>query len=658
MSAPSEPPSRTSTPRSFTNQSTTAEDLFKSQTVGLVKLSDYRKRRAEVLEQKEREAHDKSLGRFTPGTSRSGTPSAGDKADGEQSDEPLKKKKKKVRALAKSKLSFGNDEDEGETEDTPNISRDPSESRSRSGTPRESSPKPPRRLAPNPHLTLPRPKLVTKSALEAESKARDALRREFLALQEVVKATEIVIPFIFYDGTNIPAGQVTVKKGDPVWLFLDRCRKVGAKLGLAGAGGAARGRKDHRREWARVGVDDLMLVRGGVIIPHHYEFYYFIANRISNFSGNGGLLFDYSDAAPPTSSENNSNATPVPEGKDADPTLTKVVDRRCHIFCLRCASQGGLSQSQTTDRQCPACQSSLPNPDDVVSTILTPTEDYKTSVLSGLDPTTIIECAGRALSFWTYQATQEIFYQDHLSKTLREKCSVMGKQMDQMAHDANSAIETLQHRISELEHSQEQLQKKNQELVNVYRDKCKKHAQMTNLYNLLKNRAIRSQIQTAVSDTVAQTLNSYGAVDNTQHASLDPQRPTTSLTVSRMNDINQYNRASNDHESRVPRQHKGPFNHRDGTMMPPPSVVPVSRVVKNTLPTPQHRTRLPPQTQVNSRSPHDQRAPRGTFRSPQYRSVLGDQVNQVTGGSHSSHGLGAGMKIGRSADASFTHDIL
>lgn len=174
--------------------------------------------------------------------------------------------------------------------------------------------------------------------------------------------------------------------------------------------------------------------------------------------------------------------------------------------------------------------------------------------------------------------------------------------MDQMAHDANSAIETLQHRISgtticvchleyydyqsnygiflELEHGQEQLQKKNQELVNVYRDKCKKHAQMTNLYNLLKNRAIRSQIQTAVSDTVAQTLNSYGAVDNTQHASLDPQRPTTSLTVSRMSDINQYNRASNDHDSRVPRQHKGAFNHRNGTMMPPPSVIPVSRVGK------------------------------------------------------------------------------
>lgn len=79
---PSEPPSHSSTPRSFTSQSASAEDLLKSQTVGLVHLSDFRKRRAEVLEQKEREAHDKSLGRFTSGNSRSATPSAGDVTDG------------------------------------------------------------------------------------------------------------------------------------------------------------------------------------------------------------------------------------------------------------------------------------------------------------------------------------------------------------------------------------------------------------------------------------------------------------------------------------------------------------------------------------------------------------------------------------------------
>lgn len=82
MNSSNEPSSRTSTPRSFTNQSATTEDLLKSQTVGLVHLSEFRKRRAEVLEQKEREAHDKSLGRFTSGSSRNGTPSQGETSDG------------------------------------------------------------------------------------------------------------------------------------------------------------------------------------------------------------------------------------------------------------------------------------------------------------------------------------------------------------------------------------------------------------------------------------------------------------------------------------------------------------------------------------------------------------------------------------------------
>lgn len=109
---------------------------------------------------------------------------------------------------------------------------------------------------------------MTKAAMEAEAQARDTLRKEFLAMQEAVKDTEILIPFVFFDGTSTPAGSVKVKKGDPVWLFLDRCRKVGAELGVRGANGAAKARKDNRREWARVSVDDLMLVKGDVIIPH------------------------------------------------------------------------------------------------------------------------------------------------------------------------------------------------------------------------------------------------------------------------------------------------------------------------------------------------------------------------------------------------------
>lgn len=51
-------------------------------------------------------------------------------------------------------------------------------------------------------------------------------------------------------------------------------------------------------------------------------------------------------------------------------------------------------------------------------TDLNPKEDYKTSVLSGLSPETIMECAGRALSFWSYQVTQDL-----LVTLLRSGCS-------------------------------------------------------------------------------------------------------------------------------------------------------------------------------------------------------------------------------------------
>lgn len=66
----------------------------------------------------------------------------------------------------------------------------------------------------------------------------------------------------------------------------------------------------------------------------------------------------------------------------------------------------------------------------------------------------------------------------------------------------------------DMQTTEEQLRKKNQELVDLYREKCKKFAQITNLYNLLKSRAMRSQMKTAASDTVTQTLNSLGNSGN------------------------------------------------------------------------------------------------------------------------------------------------
>lgn len=162
------------------------------------------------------------------------------------------------------KLSFGMDE-EDEDGGAPVLSK----SSSKSGTAmpdsiagsRGSTP-PRRKIAANTSVAM-APKALTKAALLKEAQTRETLRKEFLVMQDAIKATEIAIPFCFYDGTNIPGGIVRVKKGDFSWVFLDRSRKVGAELGVGEKGSA-----NARREWARVGVDDLMMVRGEIIIPH------------------------------------------------------------------------------------------------------------------------------------------------------------------------------------------------------------------------------------------------------------------------------------------------------------------------------------------------------------------------------------------------------
>ncbi len=272
--------------------------------------------------------------------------------------------KKKRKQLAKGKLSFAGDDEEPNNAESkiPSAAETQKTDHSNGGTSAALSAtlahdalhSEKKRLGPNASLTA-APKAMTKSALLREAQTREQLRKEFLLMQEAVKATEIIIPFVFYDGTNIPGGACKVKKGDHIWLFLDRSRKVGAELGVGGGEKAK-----SRNEWARVGVDDLMLVRGEIIIPHHYELYYFIVNKTLGPSGKP--LFDYAATADPPSSPqspelisddfepisvpsktkrtNNGQVTSADrhlEGVNDDPNFTKVVDRRWyeknkHIF--------------------------------------------------------------------------------------------------------------------------------------------------------------------------------------------------------------------------------------------------------------------------------------------------------------------------------------
>lgn len=269
MSNPSTPAQAQSRFKAPNNMST--QERISTNTVGLVNLSDFRKRRAEVLEQQEREAREAlRSGTTTPLIDRSQSATPNNLSDG-GSERPVKKQKKPKRAL----VSFGDDEvddDAGpalipkvrgnKATNTTSTGDDQAEPGTAGDLSAKDRKRPGGKIAANASIGFV-PRAMTKSALRREAAERDALRKEFLALQEAVKATEIAMPFVFYDGTNIPGGTVRVKKGEFVWVFLDKSRKVGAELGVGGEKNA-----NVRREWARVGVDDLMLVRGTMIIPH------------------------------------------------------------------------------------------------------------------------------------------------------------------------------------------------------------------------------------------------------------------------------------------------------------------------------------------------------------------------------------------------------
>jgi protein FAM50 len=65
----------------------------------------------------------------------------------------------------------------------------------------------------------------------------------------------------------------------------------------------------------------------------HYEFYYFIANKIPDPSKEGRLLFEYEGTVPKKTDGEEPSLLRVPgreelEGQNDDPTVTKVVDRR------------------------------------------------------------------------------------------------------------------------------------------------------------------------------------------------------------------------------------------------------------------------------------------------------------------------------------------
>ena len=112
-------------------------------------------------------------------------------------------------------------------------------------------------------------------------------------------------------------GKVRLKKGDFVWLFLERARKVGIELGERGDGPMGLG--GRRREWARIGVDDLMLVVGEMMIPHVSVLCFGMESQVPNYAQRANdSIYSTSTSTPSSSTDSlatTASSSPSPQSQ-------------------------------------------------------------------------------------------------------------------------------------------------------------------------------------------------------------------------------------------------------------------------------------------------------------------------------------------------------
>ncbi|KAL5011284.1 hypothetical protein ScPMuIL_009835 [Solemya velum] len=106
-----------------------------------------------------------------------------------------------------------------------------------------------------------------------------------------------------------------------------------------------------------------------------------------------------------------------------------------HIFC----DEDGTKEFSKT-YTCPACETTLAGKFDIVRIDLQPTEQYKSMVLAGQKPETIMEICTRALAFWTYQAHQERTYQEYVATKARERAVQMEQYYEQIVARTQSEL--------------------------------------------------------------------------------------------------------------------------------------------------------------------------------------------------------------------------
>ncbi|ORZ34613.1 hypothetical protein BCR44DRAFT_1436067 [Catenaria anguillulae PL171] len=152
-----------------------------------------------------------------------------------------------------------------------------------------------------------------------------------------------------------------------------------------------------------------------------------------------------------------------------------IVTTCSHVFCEACAT-AAFSAALV----CPACETPLPEPEDIALTTLNPSERYKSSVLSGLPPTVIHDIAGRALSFWVYQITQEAEARVQESES----------RANAIAAQTNQELAVLRDQLQALEHDRELDRRRVHDLAEQCAEKSRELARLQVQMDHLRRKSI------------------------------------------------------------------------------------------------------------------------------------------------------------------------
>jgi E3 ubiquitin-protein ligase CCNP1IP1 len=102
-------------------------------------------------------------------------------------------------------------------------------------------------------------------------------------------------------------------------------------------------------------------------------------------------------------------------------------------------------------RTCPACHTKLPSDDEVTVANLSPSSDFKSTLLAGLQPSDIMDICSRALNFHHYQLSQEAVYQKLLYKRSQDRAQSYSKQYENLCHEAEAEVSILNEKLAQLD---------------------------------------------------------------------------------------------------------------------------------------------------------------------------------------------------------------